>query len=119
VNPANTWRPLRSWRLYASWAAVDAGKTTESWCDYGLYEDERDVPRHELIHSYPVPPFVVFGEAPDDYGMVFTLDVASGLLHHHTGNLPENSCIGTTLDFLAEYGQQGRVASSWVAGKAS
>lgn len=52
----------------------------------------------------PVPPFVMIGEAPDDYCQMITLSLRDGLFYHTTGNIPEHVKVGNAFDFLSRYG---------------
>ena len=54
---------------------------------------------------FPSLPFVLIGEAEDDYQQLLTLNLVDGCLYHLTGNVPSNARCGSVFEFIERYGK--------------
>ena len=110
LNPANTLWPLQEWRYFGDIKVLEeVGRHSglahlAEMINENDYLDDADC-SDMLDGCCPRPPFIVVGEAPDDYSQLLTLNLSDGYFYHMVGNIPSNEKIGDTFQLLKQFGQ--------------
>jgi len=109
LNPANTLRPLHEWRYYGDIDTVKECGMLRHLVDLieedDYMRDDEDSSDESDECMCPRPPFILVGEAMDDYSQLLTLNLTNGYFYHMVGNIPSNRRIGDTFQLFKQFGQ--------------